>query len=204
MAWQLIESVERSQLKPEQVLRFLRVLEEAGDWSRLEAWLSHCPNETVGHHPGSLDEYGRYWEAVVERLPESEEHMWSSITSLLPYSRSLYEERLMRFGHWRQWIDYQLSLGSDPLDFRAMDLQPIEKEAPEALLPFYHQGAERYVLLKHRDGYKRAARLLKRLAKLYKKMKREQQWEAYLEVFVNRHSRLRALQEELRKGKLIP
>jgi len=203
-AWRLLKAAERSRLKPEQLLRFLRVLEEAGDWSRLEAWLSRCATESIGRHHGSLDEYGRYWETVVEQLPESEERMWSSITSLLPYSRSLYEEKLMRFGRWRQWVDYQLSLCSDPLEFRAMDLQPIEKGAPEALLPFYHQGAERYVLLKNRDGYKRAVRLLKRLAKLYKKIKREQQWEAYLETFANRHSRLRALQEELRKGKLIP
>lgn len=203
-AWRLLEAAERHRLKPGHVFRFLRLLEKNGDWPRLEAWLSHCATERVGRSPGSLETYGRYWGAVVGHLPETEENMWSAITSLLPYSGSLYEENLMRFGRWRQWVDYQLSLGSDPLDFRAKDLQPIEKEAPEALLPFYHQGAEKYVLLKNRDGYKRAVKLLKRLAKLYKKIKREQRWEAYIETFASRHSRLRALQEELRKGGLIP
>lgn len=203
-AWLLLESAERHRLKPAQVLRFLQFLEDTGNWNRLEAWLSHCATERVGHSPGSLDEYGRYWKAVVERLPEAEAAMWSAITSLLPSSRSLYEDNLMRFGHFRQWIDYQLSLGSDPLEFRAKDLQPIEKAAPEVLLPFYHQGAEKYVTLKNRDGYKRAIKLLKRLAKLYKKLKREERWEAYIEAFAGRHSRLRALQEELRKGGLIP
>lgn len=203
-AWRLLEAAERHRLNPGHVFRFLRVLEEAGEWIRLEAWLSHCATERVGRSPGSLDTYGRYWEAVVGQLPEAERNMWSAITSLLPYSSSLYEESLMRFGRWRQWVDYQLSLGSDPLDFRAKDLQPIEKEAPEALLPFYHQGTEKYVLLRNRHGYKRAVKLLKRLAKLYKKLKREQRWDVYIETFVSRHSRLRALQEELRKGKLIP
>lgn len=203
-AWEMLQAAQRYQLKPEQVLRFLHLLEEISEWSRLEAWLSHYVTEWVGHSPESLDEYGRYWEAVVTRLPEAEEQMWRAITSLLPYSSNLYGNSLMRYGRWRQWIDYQLSLGSDPLDFRVKDLQPLEKEEPEALLPFYHQGVEKYVLLKNRYGYKRSVKLLKRLSKLYKKIKQEQRWESFIETFANRHSRLRALQEELRKGKLIP
>ncbi|WP_168120766.1 hypothetical protein [Paenibacillus sp. HB172176] len=203
-AWRLLDAATRHGLKPAQAFRFLRLLEKNGDWTRLQAWLSHCANEYVGRTPGSLDEYGRYWDAVVESLPQAEERMWSALASLPPYCSSLYDESLMRYGRWRQWIDYQLSLGSDPLDFRAKDLQPIEKGAPEALLPFYHQGVEKYVLWKNRNGYKRAVKLLKRLAKLYKKLKREQRWEAYIETFASRNSRLRALQEELRKGKLIP
>ncbi|QNK57962.1 hypothetical protein [Paenibacillus sp. PAMC21692] len=203
-AWRLLGAAERHGLELEQVFRFLRLLEKSGNWIRLEAWLSHCANEQVGRSPRSLGEYGRYWDAVVEVLPEAEERMWSALASLPPYCSSLYVEKLMRYGRSRQWIDYQLSHGSDPFGFRAKDLQPIEKEAPEALLPFYHQGVERYVLQKNRDGYKRAVKLLKRLAKLYKKLKREQRWETYIETFAGRHSRLRALQEELRKGGLIP
>ncbi|MBW7475682.1 hypothetical protein K0T92_13090 [Paenibacillus oenotherae] len=203
-AWRLLDAAERHGLEPRQIFRFLRLLEENGEWIRLEAWLIHYANEQIGRRSGSLDEYGRFWNAVVERRPEAEERMWSAIVSLPPYCSSLYVENLMRYGRWHQWIDYQLSLGSDPLDFRAKDLQPIEKEAPESLLSFYHQGVENYVLLKNRDGYKRAVKLLKRLAKLYKKLKREQRWEAYMEIFASRNSRLRALQEELRKGGLIP
>jgi hypothetical protein len=203
-AWRLLEAAERHRLKPAQVLRFLRLLKDTGQWSRLEAWLSHCATERIGRSYGSVEEYGRYWDAVVEQLPRAEEKMWGAIMSLLPYSSSLYEEKLLRHGHWRQWVDYQLSLGSDPLDFRAKDLQPVVKEAPEALLPFYHQGVENYLLLKNRDGYKRAVKLLKRLGQIYKKLKREQQWEAYMDSFARRHSRLRALQEELRKGGLLP
>ena len=203
-AWRLLNAAKRHGLESRQAFHFLRLLEDNGEWTRLEAWLSHCANEQVGSSPGSIAEYGRYWDAVVRQLPQAEEQMWSAMASLPPYCSSLYEESLMRYGRWRQWIDYQLSLGSDPLDFRAKDLQPIEKGAPEALLPFYHQGVEKYVLWKNRNGYKRAVKLLKRLAKLYKKLKREQRWEAFIATFASRHSRLRALQEELRKGKLIP
>jgi uncharacterized Zn finger protein len=83
-------------------------------------------------------------------------------------------------------------------------LQPIEKDAPELLLPFYHQAVERYIAHKNRDGYKAAVKLLKRLSKIYKKMKREEPWEQFITALAVRNSRLRALQEELRKGKLIP
>ncbi|MEK3884304.1 hypothetical protein [Paenibacillus sp. PL2-23] len=202
-AWRLLHAAERHGLKPGHVCRLLQLLEENGDWTRLAAWLSHCGSLLAGRSSGSLTEYGRFWEAVVQQLPEAEEQMWSAIASLPPYCSSLYEESLMRYGRYREWIDYQLSQGSDPLDFRAKDLQPIEKEAPAALLPFYHQGVEKYVLLRNRDGYKRAVKLLKRLAKLYKKLKLEQRWEAYIETFASRNSRLRALQEELRRGGLL-
>ena len=100
-------------------------------------------------------------------------------------------------------MDYQLSIGKEPLDFRVSVMQPIEKHEPELLLPFYHQAVERYILLKNRVSYKAAVKLLKRLSKLYKKIKQEERWEQFITAFASRHSRLRALQEELRKGKLI-
>jgi len=203
-AWQQLEHAAQEQLKPAQVLRFLNVLEEAEDWSRLEAWMSECATDRLGGQYGNLRAYGGYWDIVVEQRPEAEGRMWEAITSLLPLSRNLYVERLLRYGRWRLWIDYQISMGEDPLDFRARDLQPIEKGDPEAPLPWYHQSVERHILLRNRDGYKRAVKLLKRLAKLYKKLKREPRWEAYVDGIAKQYSRLRAFQEELRKGKLIP
>lgn len=202
-AWRLLEAADRNRLKPKQLLRFLRLMEENGEWRRLEAWLSHRAIEGVVRNSGSLHEYGRYWDVVIEQLPDAEEQMWSAITSLLPFTDSLYDERLFRFGHWRQWADYHLSLGNDPLNFLANNLKVIEKEAPEVLLPLYHQGVEKNLSLKSRDGYKQAAKQLKRLAKLYGKLKREAQWEAYMETFASRHSRLRTLQGELWKAGLI-
>jgi len=188
---------------PGDVLRLLRRLAAAENWERLADWLAGCSGFFAGYRSDVLDEYSRLWETAVRERPGEEERMWAAIASLLPRSGRIYEEKLLSFGRWRQWIDYQLSCGNDPLDFRASELQPIERGDPEALLPFYHQAVERYVLLKNRDGYKQAVKLLKRLAKLYKKTKREDRWELFFETFVDRHSRLRALQEELRKGKLL-
>ncbi|MBJ8193002.1 hypothetical protein JDS79_40395, partial [Bacillus cereus] len=93
------------------------------------------------------------------------------LVGMLPFAGGMYEEALLAHEKWRSWIDYQLSIRSEPLSFRLSVLQPIEKNAPELLLRFYHQAVERYVLEKNRASYKAAVKLLKRLFKLYKKMK---------------------------------
>ncbi|AIQ66494.1 SWIM zinc finger family protein [Paenibacillus graminis] len=203
-AWErLAAASERPGLHPDELLGCLEPLAEAGHWSRLAAWL-----ETTGPLLSSrlynLHRYAGYWEEVVRRLPETEPRMWDTLSAMLPLSGDIYEGKLLDHGKWREWMDYQLSSGKEPSDFRVSDLQPVEKNAPELLLPFYHQAAERFVLEKNRHSYKAAVKLLKRLAKLYKKMKREERWAEFLDAFTGRHSRLRALQEELRKGKLIP
>lgn len=82
-------------------------------------------------------------------------------------------------------------------------LKDIEKEAPEAALPLYHLAATEAIEERNRKSYRRAVRYLKKLRTLYKRLKRTDEWDAFIIHIANLHSRLRALQEELRKGKLI-
>ncbi|OKP99508.1 SWIM zinc finger domain-containing protein [Paenibacillus sp. P46E] len=199
----LAAAAERPGLHPDELMGFLPPLAEAGHWSRLAAWLE-ATGPLLNSRLYNLQGYAAYWEDAVRHLPETEPQMWNTLSGMLPLSQDIYEEKLLAAGKWREWMDYQLAAGKEPSDFRVSDLQPLEKNAPELLLPFYHQAAERFVLEKNRHSYKAAVKLLKRLAKLYKKMKCEARWEEFLDAFTARHSRLRALQEELRKGKLIP
>ncbi|MBE9915267.1 SWIM zinc finger family protein [Paenibacillus donghaensis] len=185
------------------LLSFPKGLAAAEDWPRFAEWLVQIGPMLGSRKRGDLHEYMEYWEQAVRHLPESEDRMWETLAGMLPYSKEVYEDSLLTYGRWRQWMDIQLSTGKEPLEFRVSVLQPIEKHAPELLLPFYHQAVERYILLKNRQAYKAAVKLLKRLSKLYKKLKREERWEQFIALFANRHSRLRALQEELQKGKLI-
>lgn len=172
------------------------------EWQRLLRWLTELGPLMSGRRLQELETYAGLWDAVVAKLPEAEPRMWETFEAMLPSSQAIYEDRLLGAGRYEEWIDIQLSFGRDPLDYRATELAPLEKAAPHALLPFYHQAVERYVTMKNRASYKSAVKLLKRLAKLYKKMKREERWIEFYELFELRHSRLRALQEELRKGKL--
>lgn len=169
---------------------------------RLYRWLTELAPLMSGRRLRELETYAGLWDELVAMLPEAEPRMWETLEAMLPSSQTIYEERLLGAGRYEDWIDIQLSFGRDPLDYRATELAPLEKEAPHTLLPFYHQAIERYVSMKNRASYKSAVKLLKRLAKLYKKMKREERWIEFYELFELRHSRLRALQEELRKGKL--
>lgn len=174
---------------------------EAEQWQRLSEWLAETTPLMERQKPNSLELFYDYWDRVIAHIPQAEQRMWEPLFQLSP---SIYEKKLLIHGKWQQWMDYQLSTGTNPFDYRVSVFAPIEKHAPELLLPFYHQAAESYVLLKNRDGYKSAVKLLKRLAKLYKKRKDEERWDAFIAAFFSRHSRLRALHEELRRGKLIP
>ncbi|WP_052409894.1 SWIM zinc finger family protein [Paenibacillus durus] len=200
----LREAAKRPGFLPEGLDIFWEPLSEAGEAQRLVSWLTEAGELLQGHRRHSLDSYARHWEEAIRLLPGAEPQMWRVLADMLPLSGGIYEEMLLAHGRWREWMDYQLSSGRDPADFRVRELQPIEKNAPELLLPFYHQAVERHVSEKNRSSYKAAVKLLKRLNKLYKKMKAEERFEHFLGSFTARHSRLRALQEELRKGKLTP
>ncbi|MGO4109092.1 SWIM zinc finger family protein [Paenibacillus sp. YAF4_2] len=190
-------------LKTEHIAPLLGVLERAEQWARLRDWLAETGPLLVGFRGEDLAPYGNYWAAVVAQLPEAEPAMWRTLQVMLPFSRTVYEDALVAHGRWDRWIDLQMCMGQDPMSFRVSALKPVEKDAPELLLPFYHQAVERYVLQKNRDGYKAAAKLLKRLAKLYARLKKIERWEQFIAAFASRNSRLRALQEELRKGGLL-
>ncbi|WP_051507006.1 hypothetical protein [Saccharibacillus sacchari] len=181
---------------------FLSTLEENGEWDRLLVWL-----ETFGplleRARAGLTDYGRLWDEMLAQRPEAEEIMWKTLGGMLPYASDFYEAKLLERERWDDWMDFQLATGAEPSNFKVTDLAPIEKNAPELLLPFYHQAVERFVEQRNRDGYKRAAKLLKRLEKLYKKTKREERWDVFMAGFNARYGRLRALQEELKKGKLM-
>ncbi|MBB6731820.1 SWIM zinc finger family protein [Cohnella zeiphila] len=204
-AWQLLREAadEKRQLDPDELLYYLWELREAEVWKRLSGWLDVAGPLLRNRRGDALRRYFEYWEAAIPHVPDAAERMWSLLSDMLPWTQALYEEKLREHGRWREWMDLQLCTGQEPLAMRVTDLQPMEKEAPELLLPFYHQAVERLVLQKNRYSYKEAVRLLKRLQKLYKRLKRENRWETFFSSFNVRNGRLRALQEELRKGKLL-
>ncbi|MCL6459604.1 MAG: hypothetical protein K6T85_16530 [Gorillibacterium sp.] len=183
--------------------RYLHDLSASSEWSRLVTWLIEIGPSLTNYRSKRMNEYSAFWNRVLEQIPDAELLMWDTLVRMLPYSSMIYEDQLLLRGKWELWIDYQLTIGNEPLSFRVSVLRPLEKEAPETLLPFYHQAVERYVLQKNRTSYRSAVKLLKRLAKLYKKMKQEDRWALFFSAFIARHSRLRALHEELRKGKLL-
>ena len=79
----------------------------------------------------------------------------------------------------------------------------IEKEKPEVLLGMLHQSALNEINQKNRSSYKAAVRHLKKLRTLYKKIKRVDDWQYFLDNLMEKTKRLRAFHEECRRSKLI-
>lgn len=203
-AWALLnEAADKPYFSPAKLPDFFAPLARSGQWERLAGWLERF-GPLLERARSGLADYGRVWDETLAHLPEAELRMWATLSGMLPYASDFYSAKLLERERWDEWMDYQLSSGAEPSSFKVSALAPLEKNAPELLLPFYHQAVERLVEHRNRDGYKRAAKLIKRLEKLYKKMKREERWETFMESFNAKYGRLRALQEELKKGKLMP
>ncbi|UJF32607.1 SWIM zinc finger family protein [Paenibacillus hexagrammi] len=182
---------------------FMDHLIEKSKWDSLLQWLRQSFSVFDGKPRVQIDLYIRYWQEVLRHIPQAEQQMWTVLEQMLPSSLPVLEDLLYEQRKWKVWIEMQIIQGVDPLSHRVSVLQPIEKEMPSLLLPYYHQAIAYYVGLKNRYDYKQAVKLLKRLEKVYKKMKQIGVWESFFADFVERNSRLRALLEELRKGKLL-
>ncbi|MEC0229414.1 SWIM zinc finger family protein [Paenibacillus alba] len=184
-------------------LTLLNQLAEAQQWAGLVTWLRKSAPFFNMRQNKKLEIYADFWKLAVSYEPHAEEQMWHIFEQFLPHSLAIIEAILYEQGKWKAWLEMQIVLGHDPFYHRVSVLQPIEKESPVLLLPYYHQAVDHYVSLKNRHDYKAATKLLKRLEKVYKKMKQPERWDIFFAGFIERYSRLRALQEELRKGKLM-
>ncbi|MNR12964.1 hypothetical protein D3C85_1293430 [compost metagenome] len=203
-AWEAIASHASFKEAPSLLfIPFLTYLENKQDWCEIVQWLRRLTSFYARRRHYELEAYAAYWKAAIAHVPDADGHMWSSLEELLPASYRIIETMYYERREWKLWIEMQIAQGYDPFTHRVNVLQPIEKDSPELLLPYYHQAVEHYTRLKNRHDYKSAVRLLKRLEKVYKKMKQPERWEAFFSQFVSRFSRLRALQEELKKGKLL-
>ncbi|MDG4657205.1 SWIM zinc finger domain-containing protein [Ectobacillus antri] len=125
------------------------------------------------------------------------------LQELLPYSFFEYSEHLLNQKQYRVWTDLQLMMGYDFIDGLQHIVREVEKEDREAVLPLYHRAVMQCIEMKNRPAYRQAVRYLKKLRTHYKKLKRTEDWERFIMTITASFSRLRALQEELRKGKLI-
>lgn len=125
------------------------------------------------------------------------------LQDLLPYSFANYEQYALAKKQYHTWTELHLLHGLEAIEVLKEPLKEIEKEAPEAALPLYHLATVQAIEERNRKSYRRAVRYLKKLRMLYKRLKRTDEWNAFIIQIANLHSRLRALQEELRKGKLI-
>jgi uncharacterized Zn finger protein len=78
-----------------------------------------------------------------------------------------------------------------------------EKSNPEQAIDLYLQTAERLIAGRRAKNYVAASDLLARARNLYEAAGRQQDWKRCIAEIASRHSRRRALQQQLRRAKLL-
>ncbi|MCQ6534372.1 SWIM zinc finger family protein [Bacillus mycoides] len=190
---------------------WLEELLSAMEWDRGKDWLSFTykqVKETITEQENTvfIQDIVRLFVMMYETYAthtSEQAGLEMILQELLPYSFTNYEQYVLAKKQYHAWTELQLLYGFEVIELLKEPLKDIEKEAPEAALPLYHHAAIEAIEERNRKSYKRAVRYLKKLRMLYKRLKRTDEWDAFIIHIANLHSRLRALQEELRRGKLI-
>ncbi|MFJ5718174.1 SWIM zinc finger domain-containing protein [Neobacillus sp. NPDC093127] len=126
-----------------------------------------------------------------------------ALLAMLPYSFADYEYLLFERRQYDRWGELQALAGFDYYDLPKDRVKLVEKERPEVLLAMLHQTAQREIDQKNRASYRLAVRHLKKLRTLYKKLKRVDDWQYFIDTLLERTKRLRAFHEECSRSKLI-
>lgn len=186
-----------------QTIFYLSVTSHLEQWDRLSAWLHWIYPYLAKTEPANLRSVLSFWARLAEAKLSDQE--WKEVlTSLLPASSSFYLEHLLKTGQFRLWVDFLLVQGYVPSHIPKDILKQVESSDLPALLPLYHRAVELAIREKNRQAYKQAVKLLKKLRTYYKRLKQVNRWTTFILQLSERHKRLRALQEELQKGKLLP
>lgn len=173
-----------------------------GNWSKVLSWITFMmpAMERATRNEWSL--LMKAWSQGIEQDPDEPE--WHRVMALhLHFTYWYYSEHLIKKGMYRTWVDVHLYHKLSPGDISKELLRQVEQHDKSLLLPLYHQATERAISIRNRDGYREAVRYMKKLKQYYKGLKRSYAWDRYIEYIVSQHSRLRALQEEIQKGKLL-
>ncbi|MGG1553537.1 hypothetical protein [Paenibacillus ferrarius] len=203
-AWERITTGLRN-VELEAWFPYLTEMAEKQEWERLQQWLIWLrPYVDKVYLSQETEMYLELWEKVEEHATAFAEAAYrETLVRLLPASFWAYEAFLLRREEYRTWADACVMLGHSPLHLQPDVLKRVEKADARLLLPLYHYAIEKQITAGHREAYKSAVKLLKKLDLLYKKLKATPQYEEYGARLLAQYARHRAFQEELKKGKLF-
>ncbi|WP_102344832.1 hypothetical protein [Bacillus sp. Marseille-P3661] len=188
---------------------WVKALAQSEQWSRFEQWLEFVEErmDQYIHQFGEQQlkrELTDFYLYFIEEYSEKNNKQVAYLHTLqkwLPYSYHKFSEYLLEKQEFRKWTELQLFLG---ISFENIDtelVKRIEKEDRACILPLLHNAIEDLINAKNRDAYRQAAKYLRKLRTHYRSLKNETTWDHYIDFLAKKYKRLRAFQEELRKGK---
>ncbi len=187
----------------EDMLFYLLYLIKAKQWDQLLVWLRWLTPEIRTAMPVVFEDICGCCLQASEKSSAKEEFI-NLVRSWLPRSFNAYARYLLEAGLFREWAELTMSYRG--YTWESIDksvLRHLESRDPAALIPLYHQWAARLIEEKNRKAYQGAVRLLKKLRTIYNRQKMAKEWNTFIFRLAARYPRMRALHEELRKGKLI-
>lgn len=187
----------------EDMFFYLHELAGAKKWGKLLPWIRWLDDEIRDANPALFEDVCEYCILAAKNSRFGEEFA-KLVKSWLPDSFYFYADYLLAAGMFREWVELNIiyhAHGRQSINTSA--LRHLESSEPALLIPLYHQWAARLIEDKNRSSYREAVRLLKKLRSLYNSQKMGKEWERFISRLSLRYSRMRAFQEELRKGKLI-
>lgn len=200
-------------ITPEQVSLcglWVTSLARAEKWTRLEQWLDFCMDKlaaflTQSGNEQKKREFTRFFLQYYEQYSFANDGSYHNyavrLKQLLPYSYLELSEYLFEIEDFFSWTELQLMIGIPLEHMKKQDIAIIEARCKEALLPYYHHAVNVAINKKNRQGYREATKHLRKIRSLYRKLKKLDRWEQFIQTLAEKHKRLRAFQEELRKGK---
>ncbi len=185
------------------LLFYLEYFTGAREWEKLLAWVNWLAPDIKGANAVVLEDICEYCLQAVENSKFGQEFI-KLIRSWLPRSLDCYAQYLLEEDLFREWVELHMSYRGYTWDNIDKDvLRLIEAKDPAVLIPLYHQWSAMLIEGKTRKSYQASVRVLKKLRALYNKSKAIKEWNTFIYSLAARYPRMRALQEELRKGKLI-
>jgi len=198
-AWRVMA---RIQVKVNDLIPYLQFFERHEKLDRLGEWLRWLSPRVNPASISEVEAMGRFWLKAAGNGRGWEEPL-NALKSWLPKSSQIYAHSLIRAERYRTWVDFHI-FRQTPYDYiNREELKRVEAADPALLLPLYHHWAARLIEAKNRPAYKAAVKVLKKLRTCYRKLKRIEEWNRFICHLTGNYSRLRALQEELSKGKLL-
>lgn len=193
------------------VLTWLDEITRKNDWKRLGKWYRQLGDLAESYAQENLpyrelrSTVSDFFELLQKYTEQTaDDKMFEYFCrKCLPYTFTEYSYFLFDKRRYTEWVEIHSMIGFSVSELERDLLKEVGKSAPEALIPSYHREIAHLLRFRNRGVYKEAVRNLKKLRTLYKKAKRVEIWDQYILRLSKQHKRLRAFQEELRKGKLI-
>lgn len=191
-----------SQLTLSFYLPYLKMFARDEDWHRFLAWTERLKTLIGQADAQSYQLVAAIWQEAMERVGRGEECK-EKLKQFLPSSFYEYAAHLYEQKQFRQWIDLQMSYQVPLTEALAAQLKEVEGFQPALLFPLYVREVNRLIAQRNRPAYKEAIKLLKKIRTAYSKANQEARWSSYVDQLAAKHNRLRAFQEELKRGNLI-